>query len=293
MAEFCDLFLKFSIYSFLGWVCETVYCSFLFKKFVNRGFLNGPFCPVYGFGAIILLYILKPLPKNALLIFLAGMIITTTLEYITAVILEKLFHAKWWDYSKNKFNYKGRICLLNSTLFGLLSVALIFFIEPVTVWLISPISQGVKYLLSALLAVYFIADSIITVASMHKLNLRLEALSRAFSTLKEKLDNTGFYNALNIRERLDRIHELLNTDKGRAIYKSIESIRARIKNLETDNHAFQKRIIKAFPGIRSTKYPEPLNIIKEKVLKGKNTSSGDTSEEHETRSNNNDKTLRI
>lgn len=284
MSGFCDLFLSFTIYSFLGWVCETVYCSVLFKKFVNRGFLNGPFCPVYGFGAVILLYILKPLPKNALLIFSAGIVITTMLEYITACILEKLFHAKWWDYSRNKFNYKGRVCLLNSILFGLLSVTLIFLIKPFTVWLISLMPQNVKYWLFTLLTVYFIADISITVASMYKLNLRLEALNHAFSAVKEKLDNTGFYNALNIRERLEKVHELLNTDKGRAIYNSIESIRSHIKQLETDNRTFQKRIIKAFPSISSTKYPELLNIIKEKVLKGKNITSDDKSEGYETRS---------
>lgn len=284
MAAFCDLFLSFTIYSFLGWVCETIYCSIIFKKFVNRGFLNGPFCPVYGFGAILLLYILKPLPKNALLVFFAGVVITTALEYITACILEKLFHAKWWDYSKNKFNYKGRICLLNSTLFGLLSVALIFFIEPVTVWLINLMSQRVKYVLFALLAMYFIVDTTITVTSIYKLNLRLEALSRAFSAIKEKLDNTDFYNALNIKERLEKLHELLNTDRGRAIYNSIESIRSYIRKLETENHAFQKRIIKAFPSMRSTKYPEVLNIIKEKVLRGKNTASDKSSKEQGTRS---------
>lgn len=267
-----DLFICFTIYSFSGWVIETLYCTFLFKKFVNRGFLNGPFCPVYGFGALLILTVLKDVPRNPLLIFLSGMLLTSLLEYVTAYLLETLFHAKWWDYSSSKFNIKGRVCLLNSTLFGILSVILVFIADPFMQNIIRIIPYAAKNIISGLLAVYFCVDIIITVSSMHNLNLRLEALSNALAAVKEKLDMSGFYNALNIKERMEKIHELLDTDKGRAIYNSIENIRSRIKILESDNKTFQKRIIKAFPDIRSTKYPEILNRIKTKILKPKNTS---------------------
>lgn len=284
MKEFCNLFLCFTVYSFIGWICETVYCSILFKKLVNRGFLNGPFCPVYGFGSIILLLILRPVPRNPLFIFIVGMVITTLIEYLTALLLEKLFHAKWWDYSANRFNYQGRICLFNSFLFGILSVALIFIVEPAASYFIGSLPTTFKNVLFVFFSVYYFADLAITVRSMYKLNLRLNALSNAISVIKEKLDATGFYNALNIKERLEKVHELLETDRGRAIYKSIENVRARIKQIENDNKAFQKRIIKAFPGIRSTRYPEILNGIKEKVLKSK-INSNDDSEENNPGSN--------
>ena len=94
-----QLFLAFLVYSFLGWVCETVYCSIGQRKFVNRGFLNGPLCPVYGFGAVAVLLFLRPLRENLLLLFFGGMILTSVIEYITGFALEKLFAAKWWDYS--------------------------------------------------------------------------------------------------------------------------------------------------------------------------------------------------
>lgn len=266
MGGFCSLFLNFVTYSFLGWVCETAYCSILAKKFINRGFLNGPFCPVYGFGALIIIYLLGGLPKNAAIIFFAGTVITTALEYITGVLLEMVFHAKWWDYSDNRFNFKGRICLLNSTLFGLLSVALMLFILPAVNSLVNLLSDAAKIWLTAGLFAYFAADMSVTIGSMHSLNVRLEKISATLSSIKDKLDNSEFYNALNVKERLEKLREIIDTENGRAIYDSLENFRERIKNLELDNKIFQKRLLKAFPQLRSTRYPEVLNSIKDRVL---------------------------
>ena len=117
-----ELFLHFVFYSFLGWVAETIYCSLLQGKFVYRGFLSGPVCPIYGFGAIFVITLLQPFKENILMLFLMGVVITSTLEYITSYLLEVIFHMKWWDYSKRKFNINGRVCAWNSSLFGILSV---------------------------------------------------------------------------------------------------------------------------------------------------------------------------
>ena len=96
------VFLLFLCYSFLGWACETVYCSIGKRKFVNRGFLNGPLCPVYGFGALAVLYFLRPVSDNIPLLFVSGMVLTSVIEYITGYLLEKLFATKWWDYSSRR-----------------------------------------------------------------------------------------------------------------------------------------------------------------------------------------------
>lgn len=100
------------------------------KKFVNRGFLYGPYCPIYGFGALIVLYPLLALGNHPILVFLGGMILTSALEYFTSWLMETLFHEKWWDYSHYKYNLNGRICLLNSTLFGLMALVVVFIIQP-------------------------------------------------------------------------------------------------------------------------------------------------------------------
>ena len=101
----------FIIYSFFGWVWETSYVSLKEGEYINRGFINGPFCTIYGAGAISVYLILKPVEQNLLLLFLGGIIVATVLEYFTAVLMESIFHTSWWNYSDKKFNFQGRICL--------------------------------------------------------------------------------------------------------------------------------------------------------------------------------------
>ena len=121
--------LYFFIYSFLGWVCECIYCGVPAKKFINRGFLAGPYCPIYGCGALAVIYTLTPFSDNVVILFGMGVIVTSALEYITSYMMEKLFHTKWWDYSKHPFNIHGRICLKNSILFGLMVFILVLWIS--------------------------------------------------------------------------------------------------------------------------------------------------------------------
>ena len=101
-------FLYFIIYSFLGWLYESILCSITGKKLVNRGFLNGPVCPVYGFGALLIVLVFYGKETSLLPLFLSSMVLTSVVEYFTAVLLEKLFHARWWDYSGRPFNIHGR-----------------------------------------------------------------------------------------------------------------------------------------------------------------------------------------
>ena len=136
MTQASNLFLTFCLYSFLGWVCESIYCSIGERKLINRGFLNGPVCPVYGFGAVIVVKLLTPFENNLVLLFLTGMAATSVLEYITGFLLETLFHTKWWDYSGRKCNIHGRVCLRNSLLFGGLSVIAMKLVNPVVAGLV-------------------------------------------------------------------------------------------------------------------------------------------------------------
>ena len=92
-------FLYFIIYSFLGWVCEVIFCSVPARKFINRGFLMGPVCPIYGCGALLVIGFLMPFKDSLVMVFAVGMVVTSLLEYITSYAMEKLFHSRWWDYS--------------------------------------------------------------------------------------------------------------------------------------------------------------------------------------------------
>ncbi len=111
------LFLLFSIYSFLGWLMEVVNTLRVEKKFVNRGFLVGPFCPIYGFGVLLMTIMLKKYQNDIVATFIFSILICGILEYFTSFFLEKIFHARWWDYSNRKFNINGRICLENLFIF--------------------------------------------------------------------------------------------------------------------------------------------------------------------------------
>src|SRR5690606_13878404 len=127
---FVDYAWFFLIYAFLGWCTEVAYKAVTSGKFVNRGFLLGPLCPIYGFGMILLLIIFQPIKDNVLLLFFGAIIITSALEFITGYILEKVFHHKWWDYSDVPFNIKGYICLKFSLAWGLAAVFVIHIVHP-------------------------------------------------------------------------------------------------------------------------------------------------------------------
>ena len=104
-----QVILLFFIYSFIGWLWETVYCSLKAKKFVYRGFLVGPYCPIYGFGVLSVLYFVEPFENNLLVLYVGSAVLVTILEYVTSYGLEKLFHASWWDYHDVPFNLNGRV----------------------------------------------------------------------------------------------------------------------------------------------------------------------------------------
>ena len=117
-AEIIKIIFYFFLYSFLGWAMESTYLSFGQRRLINTGFLYGPFCPIYGFGAVVLYVLLIRLKGNPILIFIVGFLVLSVWEYFVGFLLEKLFKTKYWDYSENKFNINGRVCLLNSIYIG-------------------------------------------------------------------------------------------------------------------------------------------------------------------------------
>ena len=119
-AKIFEILTYFIIYSFLGWIMESIVRSVSEKKIINTGFLKGPVCPIYGIGAIIMLLFLERYQNKPILLFFIAIIVLTTWEYLVGVLLEKIFHTKYWDYSEQKFNFQGRICLVNSICWGIL-----------------------------------------------------------------------------------------------------------------------------------------------------------------------------
>ena len=207
MSIWISVILYFIIYSFLGWCCETVYCSILQKKFVNRGFLYGPLCPIYGCGALLVLYLLRDVRASILPLFLSGMVVTTILEYLTSVLLEKLFHMKWWDYSAMPFNINGRVCLLNSCEFGALSVFVVMVLHPAVTRLVGRIPGPVQLLLAGLLSAVILTDTIYTVHGILILKGKLDDIYLQIDEIRLKTEEGAQRLRLAIAEKQDEVRE--------------------------------------------------------------------------------------
>ena len=120
----------FIVYSFMGWIWESCYVSAKSKKWVNRGFVSGPFVTIYGVGAVTVYVILRPVAGNILELYFAGVAVATILEYVTGVLMEAIFHTNWWDYSDKKFNFQGKICLGSSVAWGFFTLILFYIFQP-------------------------------------------------------------------------------------------------------------------------------------------------------------------
>ncbi|MDD3903549.1 MAG: hypothetical protein WC136_01980 [Sphaerochaeta sp.] len=182
------IIIYFFLYSIIGYISEVIYCSFPLKRFVNRGFLHGPYLPIYGFGALIVLSSFSGIKELPLLVFFLAMISTSVLEYLTSYLLETLFHAKLWDYSKNFGNIRGRVCLLNSTLFGIMGVVVLYGVHPLVVNLVSMIPQVVLQPVSKVILVSLCVDTTSSVVRMTSFQKQLSEFKRKGKELEERIE---------------------------------------------------------------------------------------------------------
>lgn len=158
MLYICKLFLCFILFSFLGWCLEVLYGLFELKKFVNRGFLIGPLCPIYGIGCVLLYLLLQGYADDPIVLALLAMVICSILEYLASFLMEKIFKTRWWDYSNMKFNINGRICLEMIVPFGILGLLVVYILFPNAMNLLNLLPALAIYISSGVLLVLFITD---------------------------------------------------------------------------------------------------------------------------------------
>lgn len=182
MYTFCFYFLLFLSYSFLGWFVETIWCYLHDKKISNRGFLIGPYCPIYGCSALLMILALKQYINDTIVLFLLATILTTFMEYITSYIMEKTFKARWWDYSNQPFNINGRICLLNSLMFGIGGFILLYYINPFYENLLYKIPYTTMIVLSISLAILFLVDFIISYKTIYSIQQKASLIIKDSTT---------------------------------------------------------------------------------------------------------------
>ena len=181
----------FYIYGFLGWCSEVAFAAIAHGKFVNRGFVNGPICSIYGFGVMSVLLVLGPLKSSFWLLFGGSVLFTSVIEYLTGWVLEKVFHDKWWDYSKRPLNIKGYVCLEFSVLWGLACVFVVDVFQPLVAKAVDLIPKKLGWVLLGTFSALWIADNIITAMEIRKLPKKLRALQAIEDSLTAISDEIG------------------------------------------------------------------------------------------------------
>jgi len=146
------LIAGFCVFSVLGWLVESIYMSFCNRKITNRGFMTSPFCPIYGFGAVLGYLILHPLEKNVVVLYLVGALIATIFEYLVGRLMIRLFGELWWDYNDKPFNYKGIVCLESTIAWGFYALGVVHFVHAGINWLIDMVSiqTGIRLIVATL-----------------------------------------------------------------------------------------------------------------------------------------------
>lgn len=321
--ELFDLFYNFFIYCFLGWVYESTYVSLKQRQWVNRGFLNGPVIPIYGCVATLLYLAFfnedmisvteRGDIQSILIIFFAGLLLASLFEFVTSWLMEKLFHAKWWDYSNIPLNIQGRICLPVSIFWGFLSIVMAEFIQPRMTKLIDRIPRKAGEIGGIAILAIFLADLVSTVAATLQLDKKLSNMHRIREELLESLDRLKLYETreeLKAKLAENPLYEYFGNkrseyeqnvekwlDKHKAYTEKREEERAHIKEefrekmelfyakyKEQKSNRFNryvyKRIFKAFPHMRMNRREESFAALRERIRNDwkyrtdKNASSG-------------------
>lgn len=270
------LILYFFVYGFLGWCTEVAFAACKERKFVNRGFLNGPICPIYGIGVGIVVQFLTPYQDNLLALYVTSVVLVTALEWVTGFILEKVFHNKWWVYSKMPLNLNGYVCLLFSLIWGVACVVIVEFIHPlihkVLSWIPTPIGIG----LIVILGIAVLIDLYVTSSTILKMNRHLEKMKEIAADLHRISDELGenIYEEvvevlerreewkLKVQEASGEVKEKMQ-DVSDEVMDRIAELKKKYREVGGRGIHVSKRLIKAFPRIQSKKYREAMEDLKQ------------------------------
>ena len=226
-------FLLFLTYAFLGW-CMEVTCKLIqFKRFINRGFLVGPYCPIYGWGALAITLLLQRYTNDIIVLFVMAVIVCSFIEYFTSYFMEKKYHARWWDYSNKKFNINGRICLDTMIPFGILGLFIMYVSNPFFIDIYTNIPDICLHIIAGILFTLYIIDNIVSSRIISSIHVEEEKIA----------DNT---------------EEITN------------EIATKIKQLLKQKSWLHRRLVNAYPNFRFEKLElikERLEKQKQKIAK--------------------------
>lgn len=243
-----EIWTCFIIYSMAGWILESVYRSFCEKKLINTGFLQGPFCPIYGIGAIIMFLFLGQFKQYIFLLFIISFFVLSVWEYIVGVLLEAIFKTKYWDYSSHRFNIKGRVCLFNSIAWGILGVLFVRYIHPFVQDNLNKVEPYILNFVIYSISICFIIDTIISVVTTINIKTALERIEDLNNQIKDKLDEVKKLSNKNLKD-----------DLTENIQMKVEVLKKRKNKLLRNLYKRANRLKNAFPDIQSSDISKILN----------------------------------
>ena len=222
-------FLLFIIYAVIGWCMEVICKLIQYKRFIDRGFLIGPYCPIYGVGALLITFLLNKYTQDPVVLFVMAVVVCGILEYLTSYFMEKIYHARWWDYSNKKFNINGRICLSNLIAFGILGMFIMYISNPFLIGQLEKLTTTWLNIAFWTILAIFVTDNILS-------GIINNSIKTTTKQLGEKMDNT-------------------------------EEITRKVREILQKKSALHRRLINAYPKIQAVKIKikEKTRKIKEQI----------------------------
>jgi len=228
--SFYELVWLFVIYAFLGWCLEVAIAKIQTGNFINRGFLNGPFCPIYGFSVMAVIILLSPFKSSLLVLFIGSVLLATFIEFITGYTLEKTFNQKWWDYTDEPLNIKGYICLWTSLAWGIACVIVIYILQPLVNNFIHWLSNDVGNIIAISLIIVLLTDLVVTISSLSKVRQKLIVLK-------------------DIRDKIGLMSKNISDNN----LQELDTLKNKYQVIIDRKIIGYNRIIKAFPKLNSEK----------------------------------------
>ena len=279
------LLLYFFLYSFLGWCTEVAYATVKERRFVNRGFLGGPWCPIYGVGVSAVVTLRDGFQDSLLLLYLSSFVLVTLIEGMTGFIMDKIFHHKWWDYTGLPFNIGGYVCLPFSIAWGAACLVIVKGVHPVIERLVGLLPEAAGLALICVLTAGLAADLAVTTAGILKLNRRLDMLERIGAELREISDRMGANIHENVMDAMERAEVLENMAQARKerldaisgeakerldllseeTRERYDMLRQRYAELTGATLQASRRLVRAFPRMESRRHKELLEELKRKL----------------------------
>lgn len=244
------------IYSCLGWCAEVAFAAVKEGRFVNRGFLNGPVCPIYGFGVCIVVFCLTPIQDNLLVLFIGAVLLTSALEFITGYVLEKVYHQQWWDYSEQPMNIKGYICLPFSLLWGVACVLVMRLLHPFIAAAVAWLPRGLGMVLEVVLLCTLVIDFAATVGDLRRMGRAMKMAETVSKKLKELSDDVGAGISEKVLQTMEKKEELqvemedFRAEKRDQYLQSKSELFLDLYALLSRTEFSRKRLFKAYPNLK-------------------------------------------